>query len=66
VAQFHLHNGASVDRIFWKADLSERGLAQSCGLMVSYRYDLEAVDRNHEEFLASGQVAAARRVLRLL
>ena len=66
VAQFHLHNGASVDRIFWRADASERGLAQSCGLMVSYRYDLEAVDRNHEEFLSSGQVAAAKRVLRLL
>jgi malonyl-CoA decarboxylase len=66
VAQFHLHNGAIVDRIFWRADASERGLAQSCGLMVSYRYDLEAVDRNHEEFLSSGQVAAAKRVLRLL
>ncbi|MGH8721442.1 MAG: malonyl-CoA decarboxylase domain-containing protein, partial [Burkholderiales bacterium] len=66
VAQFHLHNGASVDRIFWRADASERGLAQSCGLMVSYRYDLDAVDRNHEAFLDSGQVAAAKRVLRLL
>ena len=66
VAQFHLHNGASVERIFWRADASERGLAQSCGLMVSYRYDVEAVDRNHEEFLSSGQVAAAKRVLRLL
>jgi malonyl-CoA decarboxylase len=66
VAQFHLHNGASVDRIFWAADASERGLAQSCGMMVSYRYELAEVDRNHEEYLASGQVAAARRVLRLL
>jgi len=66
VAQFHLNNGASVDRIFWRADASERGLAQSCGLMVSYRYDLDAVDRNHEEFLSSGRVAASKRVLRLL
>ena len=66
VAQFHLNNGASVDRIFFMADASERGLAQSCGLMVSYRYDLDAVDRNHEEFLSSGRVAAAKRVLRLL
>jgi malonyl-CoA decarboxylase len=66
VAQFHLNNGASVDRIFFMADASERGLAQSCGLMVSYRYDLDAVDRNHEEFLGSGRVAAAKRVLRLL
>ncbi len=66
VAQFHLHNGASIDRIFWAADASERGQAQSYGMMVSYRYELADVDRNHEAFLESGQVAAARRVLRLL
>ncbi|MDH4175152.1 MAG: malonyl-CoA decarboxylase [Betaproteobacteria bacterium] len=66
VAQFHLHNGASVDRIFWAADASARGMQQSLGMMVSYRYALADVDRNHEEFLSSGHVAAARRVLRLL
>ncbi|MEO8719160.1 MAG: malonyl-CoA decarboxylase family protein [Burkholderiales bacterium] len=66
VAQFHLNNGASVDRIFWMADASERGLAQSCGMMVSYRYVPAEVDRNHDEFLKSGRVAAARRVVRLL
>lgn len=66
VAQFHLNNGASVDRIFWMADASERGLAQSYGMMASYRYELAEVDRNHEEFLRSGQIAASRKVLRLL
>jgi len=66
VAQFHLNNGASVDRIFWMADASERGLAQSCGMMVSYRYEPAEVDRNHDEFMRSGRVAAARRVVRLL
>ena len=66
VAQFHLHNGASIDRIFWAADASARGQAQSRGLMVSYRYEPAEVDHNHEEFLKSGHVAAAKRVLRLL
>lgn len=66
VALFHLTNGARVDRIFWMADASERGVAQSYGMMVSYRYDLVEVDRNHDEFLGSGQVAASRKVLRLL
>jgi|SRR5882672_8450042 len=66
VAQFHLHNGARVSRIFWLADTSARGLRQSYGLMTSYRYDLSEVDRNHEQFLENGHVAAARRVLRLL
>lgn len=66
VAQFHLNNGASIDRIFWRADASERGLAQSCGMMVSYRYEPAEVDRNHDEYMRSGKVAASRRVLRLL
>jgi hypothetical protein len=33
---------------------------------VSYRYELSKVDRNHERFLQSAHVEAARRVLRLL
>ncbi len=66
VAQFHLHNGARVSRIFWLADTSARGMRQSYGMMVSYRYDLSEVDENHERFLRDGHIAAARRVLRLL
>ena len=66
VAQFHLGNGASVDRIFWLADTSARGLRQSYGMMVSYRYDLDEVERNQERFLTGGRMAAAARVSRLL
>ena len=66
VAQFHLGNGAHVDRIFWLADTSARGLDQSFGMMVSYRYDLDEVEKNHERFLASGRVAVSGRVSRLL
>jgi hypothetical protein len=35
-------------------------------MMVSYRYDPDEVDKNHERFLHSGQIAASSRVLRLL
>ncbi len=66
VAQFHLHNGARVSRIYWLADTSARGMRQSYGMMASYRYDLDKVDENHERFLKDGHVAAARRVQRLL
>ena len=66
VAQFHLGNGACVDRIVWLADTSARGLSQSYGMMVSYRYDLDDVEKNQERFLASGRLAASSRVLRLL
>ncbi len=66
VANFHLNNGARVHRLLWLADTSERGMRQSFGMMVSYRYDLEHVDKNHERFLHSGQIAASSRVLGLL
>ena len=66
VAQFHLENGARVNRIFWLADTSARGMQQSYGMMASYRYDLDEVDRNHERFLHDGKIAAASRVRRLL
>ena len=55
-----------MNRIFWLADTSARGMRQSYGMMVSYRYDLPEVDRNHERFLHGGRIAASRRVLRLL
>jgi malonyl-CoA decarboxylase len=66
VANFHLNNGARVNRILWLADTSARGMQQSYGIMASYRYDLDEVDKNHERFLHSGQIAASSRVLRLL
>ena len=65
VAQFHLDNGALVNRICWLADTSNRGLRQSYGMMVSYRYELGELDDNHEEFQRGGRIAAARRVQRL-
>jgi malonyl-CoA decarboxylase len=66
VAHFHLNNGAGVNRLLWLADTSERGMRQSYGMMVSYRYDLDEVDENHERFVNSGEIAAERRIERLL
>ncbi|MEL7279669.1 MAG: malonyl-CoA decarboxylase [Pseudomonadota bacterium] len=57
VARFHLGNGALIHAIHEKADLSERGLAQSFGAMVNYLYDLRRVSQNHERFASSGKIA---------
>ncbi|XP_039161450.1 heterodimeric geranylgeranyl pyrophosphate synthase small subunit, chloroplastic [Eucalyptus grandis] len=38
VANFHLQNGAMVERINWMADRSEKGQHQSAGIMVNYVY----------------------------
>lgn len=66
VARFHLGNGARLERINWNADPSPNGRRQSYGLMVNYLYDLGDIEKNHEAFAASGAVAAASAVTRLL
>jgi len=39
VARFHQRNGASLLRINWMADQSEKRMHQSYGLMANYHYD---------------------------
>ncbi len=62
VARFHLGNGAQVHEVHAGADFSARGLAQSCGAMVNYLYDPDAVEANHEDYAAGRRVAASRGV----
>ncbi len=62
VARFHLGNGAQVHEIHACADLSARGLKQSCGAMVNYLYDLGTVEQNHEDYASRHSIAAARSV----
>ena len=65
VARFHLGNGARLERINWLADVSDRGMAQSYGMMVNYLYELKDIERNHEAFANEGKVAAASAVTKL-
>ena len=66
VARFHLGNGARLERINWKGDLSPRGSRESLGIMVNYLYDLDEIERNHEAFVNRGQIAASAAVKKLL
>ena len=65
VARFHLNNGASLERINVFGDMSAKGLKQSHGVMVNYLYDPAAIERNHEAYANSGQVAASHAVEKL-
>jgi len=56
VARFHLRNGARLERINWLGDLSSRGLKQSAGLMVNYRYLPDEIEKNHEAFVGKGTI----------
>lgn len=66
VARFHLNNGARLERINWLGDRSAKGLAQSAGIMVNYRYKLSHIEENHEAYVKEGRVAAARQVRTML
>jgi len=66
VARFHLGNGASLHAIHWAADLSDKGLEQSAGLMVNYLYDLGSIEENHDSYFDQGEVATSRDIGRLL
>ena len=66
VAHFHLTNGARIERINWLADTSPRGIAQSAGLMVNYRYKLEDIEKNHEAYASRGKVTTWLGVRKLL
>jgi malonyl-CoA decarboxylase len=66
VAQFHLSNGARMERLNWKADASAKGLAQSCGVMVNYLYRLSDIEANHEAYTGQGKVATSTAIKALL
>ena len=63
VARFHLGNGASLDQILPDADKYKRGRKQSAGVMVSYLYNLDKVEANHEAYARYRQVIASDEVL---
>ena len=62
VARFHIGNGASLERINLKADLSDKGLQQSFGIMANYLYDLDIVEENHELFFKDKIVKTSHRI----
>ena len=66
VAHFHLFNGARIEKLNWRADLSERGIDQSAGIMVNFLYELDQIDANHEAYSGSGEVCMSAAVGGLL
>lgn len=65
VAQFHLGNGAKLERLNWAADLSSRGLAQSAGMMVNYLYERDEIEKNHQAYENGSKVIASSSISKL-
>ena len=64
VANFHLSNGALLERINTFSDTSEERLRDSFGVMVNYRYDPAQIESNHERFMADGSIALSKPLAR--
>ncbi|MEM7093285.1 MAG: malonyl-CoA decarboxylase [Actinomycetota bacterium] len=66
VARFHLRNGACVERINWMGDTSDKGMAESHGLLVNYLYSGQDLADNHDALTLDGVVTASPNVLSLI
>jgi malonyl-CoA decarboxylase len=65
VAHFHLSNGARVERLNWRGDVSEKGMKESAGLMVNYLYDPAKIEEYHEGYMGEGKRPAAAALRKL-
>lgn len=65
VSRFHLGNGARIERLNYLADTAPKGFAQSFGMMVNYRYELDDIESNLEAFTGSGRIAMSSSIRRL-
>ncbi|EGT52144.1 CBN-MLCD-1 protein [Caenorhabditis brenneri] len=63
VANFHIRNGAELYRLNWNGDTSHRGINNSFGIMVNYRYDLERVHENSAAYTERKEMAISEKVL---
>ena len=62
VARFHLGNGAYLQRINFLGDFSNKSLNSAAGLMVNYKYDLDKIEENHEEFFKEKNIICSKEI----
>ncbi len=58
VARFHLRNGARLERLNPQGDTSDKGTAESHGMLVNYRYSGQDLEANHDALVLDGVVIA--------
>ena len=66
VANFHIANGAVVERINWLADPSPLGRERSAGLMANYAYEPSRIAARADAYIGRGEVATSNAVRELL
>jgi len=66
VTRFHLRNGATINDIVINADISEAGFKRSFGVMVNYLYELDDIEKNHEDFVNNKKVIYSKELKKIL
>ncbi|KAI8901987.1 malonyl-CoA decarboxylase [Globomyces pollinis-pini] len=56
VTNFHVRNGAYIQQLNWKGDISEKGFEQSFGIMINYNYKLHDIEENNQKYLLDGTI----------
>ncbi len=66
VSRFHLGNGAIVEDIIINANVSEVGYKRSFGVMVNYLYELNNIEKNHEDYINYKKVIHSDKIKKYL
>jgi malonyl-CoA decarboxylase len=66
VANFHLSNGARVERLHFLANPARIGQNRALGMMVNYRYLPEQIEENHDAYSRDGFVHRSSEIDALL
>ena len=62
VTRFHLGNGAIIEDIAINANVSDTGFNRSFGIMVNYLYELESIEKNHEDYMTNNKVVLSNKL----
>lgn len=62
VSRFHLGNGASISNIILNGNITDYGYKESFGIMVNYSYQLDKLERIHEDFITKGIISYSDKI----
>jgi malonyl-CoA decarboxylase len=66
VANFHLSNGASLERLNWLANRASYGIEESLGVMVNYLYDRAKIAANARAYLSGAEIRTSGQIRNLV
>ena len=62
VSRFHLGNGASISNIILNGNITDYGYKESFGIMVNYSYQLDKLEKIHEDFFTKGIISYSDKI----